>query len=130
MTIENAHYTDPEHTQISAEIDGTTLSIPVDPTNRHYTLLLEEGVEIADYTAPPPPSPTWTSNEFLRRFTKAERTAVRQKAKENDDVADFVDFALAADGITPEDQDVIDGMGLLVSLGMLSQDRRDEILSY
>jgi hypothetical protein len=34
---------------IAVEIDGITLSVPIDPGNRHYQALLASGLAIADY---------------------------------------------------------------------------------
>ena len=54
MVITSAQYTSydgVENDAITAVIDGKTLSIPLDPNNRHYAAILEwvaEGNTIAD----------------------------------------------------------------------------------
>jgi len=54
MTITNAQYcngTDGNQAGVKATIDGTEMSIPVDPANRHYAAILEwvaEGNTIQD----------------------------------------------------------------------------------
>lgn len=72
---------------------------------------------------------TWTAYEFLLRFTPQERSAYRQAAQTNDMVADFMSLAQAAQEIISDDPITIQGMDYLVSIGLLTQQRRDEILS-
>ena len=72
---------------------------------------------------------TWTAYQFLNRFTYAERAAYRTAAKTDDLVADFVGLAQAAQEILSDDPMTIQGMDYLVSIGVLTQQRRDEILS-
>ena len=72
---------------------------------------------------------TWTAYEFINRFTSAERAAYRAAAKTDDLVADFVDMAQAAQEIISDDPVTVQGMDYLVSIGVLTQQRRDEILS-
>lgn len=72
---------------------------------------------------------TWTAYEFLLRFTPQERSAYRQAAQTNDIVADFMSLAQAAQEIISDDPITIQGMDYLVSIGLLTQQRRDEILS-
>ena len=70
----------------------------------------------------------WTAYEFLNRFTYVERAAYRQAAKTDDLVADFMSLAQAAQEIISDDLTTIQGMNYLVSVGLLTQQRRDEIL--
>ena len=72
---------------------------------------------------------TWTAYEFLLRFTPQERSAYRQAAQTNDMVADFMSLAQAAQEIISDDPITIQGMDYLVAIGLLTQQRRDEILS-
>jgi len=72
---------------------------------------------------------TWTAYEFLLRFTPQERSAYRQAAQTNDMVADFMNLAQAAQEIISDDPITIQGMDYLVAIGLLTQQRRDEILS-
>jgi hypothetical protein len=72
---------------------------------------------------------TWTAYEFLLRFTSAERTAYRAAAQTDDLIADFMSLAQAAQEIISDDPTTIQGMNYLVSVGLLTQQRRDEILS-
>jgi len=71
---------------------------------------------------------TWTAYEFLLRFTSQERSAYRQAAQTDDLVADFMNLAQAAQEIISDDPITIQGMNYLVTVGLLTQQRRDEIL--
>jgi len=45
MTIENAKYYADDHDQnvaVNATIDGITMSVPLDPANRHYAEILRQ----------------------------------------------------------------------------------------
>ena len=70
----------------------------------------------------------WTAYEFLNRFTYSERAAYRNAAKTDDLLADFMGLAQAANEIISDNPVVIQGMDYLVSIGVLTQQRRDEIL--
>jgi hypothetical protein len=72
---------------------------------------------------------TWTAYQFLNRFTYAERAAYRVAAKTDDIVADFMGLAQAAQEVLSDDPTTIQGMDYLVSIGVLTQQRRNEILS-
>jgi hypothetical protein len=72
---------------------------------------------------------TWTAYEFLNRFTYEERAAYRTAAKTDDLVADFMGLAQAAQEIVSDDPMTVQGMDYLVSIGVLTQQRREEILS-
>jgi hypothetical protein len=70
----------------------------------------------------------WTSFEFLQRFTPAERASFRAAAKTDDQVADFAQLAGAAQEIFNNDPVTLAGMDYLVSVGLLTRARADEIL--
>lgn len=82
------------------------------------------------FEAPPyvPPSITFTSYEFLLRFTAQERSAYRNAAKTDDIVADFHELATAAQEIQNDNPMTIQGMDYLVSIGILTEQRKNEIL--
>jgi hypothetical protein len=73
-------------------------------------------------------SPKWTSYEFLIRFTENERAAIRNYALTDPGVADFLMLAQAAQEIISDDPITIAGMDYLVSLNIITNERRDEIL--
>jgi len=70
----------------------------------------------------------YTSFEFLQRFTSAERASFRAAAQTDDIVADFAQLAGAAQEIINTDPVTIAGMDYLVSSGLLTRERADEIL--
>ena len=72
---------------------------------------------------------SWSSYQFLLRFTNQERTSIRTAAASDDAVADFQQLAGAAHQIVNTDPITIAGMDYLVSVGILTQARRDEILT-
>lgn len=76
----------------------------------------------------PRPPQSWTAYEFLLRFTAAERAAFRAAAATDAQVADFQQLAQAAQEIRSDDPMTIAGMDYLVSVGLLSSERRAEIL--
>jgi hypothetical protein len=79
----------------------------------------------------PEPQPVhrqWTAYEFLLRFTAGERAAFRAAAITDPQVADFQQLAQAAQEIRSDDPMTIAGMDYLVSVGLLSSERRAEIL--
>ena len=70
----------------------------------------------------------WTAYEFLNRFTYSERSTYRQLAKTDDIVADFMSLAQAAQEIISDDPTTLSGMNYLVSVGVISESRKNEIL--
>ena len=76
----------------------------------------------------PPRVYQWTAYEFLNRFTGTEREAIRTEAKTNPNVADFLMLATAAQVIISDDPVTVAGMGYLVSIGLITDQRKNEIL--
>lgn len=78
----------------------------------------------------PPVTPkVYTAYQFLLRFTSDERAAFRTAAETDQNVADFQQLAGAAQEIYTDDPMTIAGMDYLVSVGLLTQKRKSEILS-
>jgi hypothetical protein len=71
---------------------------------------------------------TYTSFEFFQRFTPAERASFRAAAQTDAMVADFAQLAGAAQEILNNDPTTVAGMDYLVSVGLLTRARADEIL--
>jgi len=70
----------------------------------------------------------YTSYQFLTRFTQEERMAYRQAALTDPLVADFEELASAAHEIETTHPMTIAGMNYLVSVGILTEQRKNEIL--
>lgn len=75
------------------------------------------------------PGNRYTAYQFLLRFTAQERASLREAARTDPLVADFQQLAQAAQEIRVDDPVTIAGMDYLVSLGLLTQQRRNQILS-
>lgn len=79
----------------------------------------------------PPASVTpqqWTAYQFLLRFTAEERAAFRAASLTDTNVADFQQLAQAAQEIINNDPMTVAGMNYLVSVGLLTESRKNEIL--
>jgi hypothetical protein len=74
-------------------------------------------------------APKWSSYEFLLRFTRQERTAVRAAGLNDPMVEDFLFLATAAHEISADDPNTVAGMEYLVSSGIITETRKQEILS-
>jgi hypothetical protein len=71
----------------------------------------------------------FTAYEFLLRFTPQERAAFRAAANTDPLVADFQQLAQAAQEIVSDDPLTIMGLNYLVSVGLLTEQRKNEILN-
>lgn len=71
---------------------------------------------------------TWTAYEFLLRLTAEERAAIRTMAQVNSGVADFLHLSQAAQEIVNDDPMTVAGMNYMVSIGIFSEQRKNEIL--
>lgn len=80
---------------------------------------------------PEPPVPNYivTKYAFLTRFTTVERTAALTEAKTNVSVEDFLSLLYAAEYVDLSNPETIAGVDLLVSLGILTPTRGQEILN-
>lgn len=67
--------------------------------------------------------------KFKQLLTREERKAVRREAKKNEDVDDFLDLLNTANEVRLNDDVVVAGINLLVSVRVLTQARADEILA-
>lgn len=77
---------------------------------------------------PQPVVQKWTSYEFLNRLTAAERADIRQRSLTDQNVADFLMLATAAQEVLSDDPVTIMGMDYMVMIGVFTQARRNEIL--
>lgn len=77
----------------------------------------------------PVTAPRWTAFQFLLRFTEQEREAFRVAALTDGKVADFIQLCGAASEVEANHPMTIAGMAYLVSEGLLTQARADEVLA-
>ncbi len=68
------------------------------------------------------------SLEFLNRFTAAERASIRTAAQTDDDLADFLMLLECAVEVVNTEATTTGGIDYIVSLGLLTRARADEIL--
>lgn len=71
---------------------------------------------------------TWTTLDFLGRFTTAEMSAIETAREADEIVRSFYRAAMAANEIVSDDPRTVAGMDYLVSIGILTPARRDVIL--
>lgn len=81
-----------------------------------------------DFDLPAPAAvQVWSPVEFLQRFTAAERKTIRQLAKNNDDLDDYLYLIGMAGEIRSDHVLVTQGLASLVAGGIITQTRADEI---
>ena len=61
MNITLAQYQDADNLIIQATIDGITMSVPLDPANRHYAEIMRQ-VDAGELTIEPAPSGSEDAN--------------------------------------------------------------------
>lgn len=71
----------------------------------------------------------WTAYQFLQRFTAAERASMRSLAQTDENVADFLQLLQAAQEVVSDDPMTVAGMDYAVSVGIVTAERKTEILS-
>lgn len=71
---------------------------------------------------------TWSQTQWKRRFTQAERLAIRDAATHSPELADYLDLMNGADEIANDDPDTIKAMNLLEAVGLISAGRANEVL--
>lgn len=71
---------------------------------------------------------SWTAYQFLLRFTAEERAAFRAASLTDPNVADFQQLAQAAQEVISNDPMTVAGMNYLVSVNLLTEQRKNEIL--
>ncbi len=73
--------------------------------------------------------PIITKLQFLQRFTQEERIAIREAAKTNPYVEDFLELLNAASEVNVEYQPTIDAINALISLGLIAATSKPDILA-
>jgi len=74
-------------------------------------------------------APRWSAYEFMLRFTAQERAAIRASGLSDPVIEDFLFLATAAHEVVADDPNTIAGMSALVSAGIITEARKQEILS-
>jgi len=88
------------------------------------------GITVQTVADPPPPAITAVSSLVFRQlFTDAERMAITQAGETNAQIRAFLDDESAAGTVHLDNPEVTTGLGVCVTLGLLTQDRLDQILA-
>jgi len=74
------------------------------------------------------PVRTWPSCEFKRRFTREERIAIRDAAKTDAVIADFMNILDSAPEVVSNDQDIVSALEHIETAGLLAAGRVAVIL--
>jgi hypothetical protein len=117
-----------------ATINGSGFVVRIDeefPGNSPFVYEIPEGVscgigwrlELDTYYPP-----KWTSYEFFLRLTPTERAAIRQLTNTDPNVADFLMLAQSAQEIVSSDPMTQAGMNYMVSVGVFTEQRKNEVL--
>lgn len=77
----------------------------------------------------PPPARTLTKLEYLRRFTTAERVTIRQAAKAEPVLEDYLAMLELAQDINLDDPDTAAAVGMLEQVGLIAAGRAAEVLA-
>ena len=117
--------------QVHPDLHGEFVQVP-DTTEigfvkngKKYEAPVVEEVEIQEA---PPPAPSLSKLEFLRRFTRAERIALRGAVATDPVVADFMHLLDLASAVELTDAELIDALAYLEKKSLLAAGRKDEIL--
>ncbi len=105
----------------------------LDVTDRPDNPQVGHSYDPATDTFTPPPAPpdygrTVSPREFLQLFTSTERKAIRNAAKTDDDVADWLALAQVPEPIRLQHPQTLAGLDFLVAKGLLTAARRDAIV--
>ena len=107
------------------------LFIPMDIGNRDYKKYLEwqeNNPPIEEYVEPVIPKTTYTSLEFRDLFTINEQLSIRESQLVDMEAGLVYDMMLSAQNIDISDPRTIQGMDLLATKGLITNERRNEIL--
>ena len=101
------------------QIDG--LAVPF--TDFEHTELADGAVDVT------PTSYTWIKLQYLRRFTQAERIAIRGAATQSAELDDYLDLLALAEEVKSDDHDIVAALNMLECAGLLAPGRAQEILN-
>jgi hypothetical protein len=88
------------------------------------------GIAVKTVADPVPPPPTVISSlAFRQLFTEAERLAITTAGFTNATIRVFMDDENSAGAVTLSDPEVTTGVATLVTEGLLSKERADQVLA-
>lgn len=108
--------------------------IPADPANtdrQEFDRWVAAGNTPQPADPAPPAAPrTCTPLEFIERFTEAEQLAVVTAAMQVPALRLWYDKLMAAQQVVEDDPRLAAGIDALVSAGLITQQRRDEVMAW
>jgi len=114
----------------ASEFQSTYLAVQLNPFERcDVGQQFDANADPRFFGDVPRPPQSWTAYEFLLRFTAAERAAFRAAAITDPHVADFQQLAQAAQEVVSDDPMTVAGMDYAISVGIVTAERKTEILS-
>lgn len=92
--------------------------------------LPDDSADVAAYLQLAPTSAkVMTSLAFIELFTPDEQLAITTAAMQSPELRLWYDKLVAADQVIFDDPRLLEGMGIIVAAGLITQTRHDEILS-
>lgn len=121
-------------------VDRNGLPFHLTPDEPGFDEVAAYATEHAVPLEPPPEVPAWAADllepsrtisalAFMERLTPDERIAIRQAARENVGLEDWLDMLRAAQVVDLDDHRTTSGMNAMVNAGLLTAARRDAILA-
>lgn len=91
---------------------------------------IRPGVDLPFEPPAPIPAPRELAKiDFLKRFTQAERMAIRAAGRSNPEVEDYIELMNAATVVHRDDPDMVRGITLMEAAGVLAAGRAAQILA-
>lgn len=121
---------------VAAGLDGLPFSWGEDGSFEFSDSMTDEQIAAVNavYAAHDPTAHTqiakvMTALSFIEQFTPEEQLAVVTAAMQSAELRLWYDKLMAADQVVFDDPRLLEGMGVIVAAGLITQARHDEILS-
>lgn len=111
-----------------AEVHRYEAEAAIEWHGMEFTTHLHTPVQAEHPQPAPRPVQRWDEFDFLQRFDPTERLAIRDAAKANVALQDFIELLRAAGVARNDDPDVHRALAYLTQLGILAAGRTEEIL--
>ena len=115
-----------QETRTDLELGAPYVLMSGDRPAPHYVAKVVDGIGV--WVEPEPVYPQMSSLDFLRLFDP-ERRAIKQAAMQDVDIGIWYDDTVAAQFVTYSDPRVEQGLAALVDAGLLTAERKAEIVS-
>lgn len=113
----------------SAEVYRYSASTPIEWAGMEFaTHDHTPEADASGITDATPTSYTWTKLEYLRRFSQAERIAIRTAAKAIPELEDYLQLLELATEVRSDDPDIMGALQMLEAGGLIAAGRAQEIL--